>query len=288
MYPVIRSFKNYLYQVGYTETVQQMLPACVGEFLEQQQITDISCVDQQQVRSFYAWLQERPLKKRVGMLSDMMIHQYVYALRTFFNWAEVTDQLDYNPVSGMRFKRPVKQTRHPLPVEAIKELFRVAVTLKEIALLHLFYSCGLRRSEGEALNSRDIHFREQLLYVRAGKGARRRVIPLTEKVASDLEQYYLQDRCGSVTRKVKDEDAFLLNRLGGRLRGDGYLRLLRALTQRAGISGEITLHHLRHSIATHLLASGMSMEYVRDFLGHRYLESTQVYAKPLPEQLKLL
>lgn len=288
MHSLINQFKDYLYQVGYGEGTRQMLPACVREFLEQQQITDISYVEQQQVRSFYEWLQVRPLKRGAGALSEMMIQHYMYGLKTFFSWAEVMGLIDYNPISGMKFRRPTQNVRQPLSVEEIQQLFKAAITVKERAVLHLFYSCGLRRSEGEALNINDIHFREQLLYVREGKGARRRVVPLTARVVADMEAYYLQDRCGSSARKVTDEEAFMLNRYGTRLRGVGYLKILNRLKERSGMDIAITLHHLRHSIATHLLQGGMGLEYVRDFLGHLCLESTQIYAKLATEQLKLL
>ena len=66
------------------------------------------------------------------------------------------------------------------------------------------------------------------------------------------------------------------------------MTLFKALAGRAGLSPEITLHHLRHSIATHLLQSGMRLEQVRDFLGHSFLETTQLYARPSAEQLTLL
>lgn len=288
MLALIQLFKEYLYQVGYSESTQKMLPALVTEFIRQQHITDISFIEQQQVRSFYEYLQTRPLQKRSGALSEMMISHYVYALRTFFTWAEVTGQADYNPISGLKFKKPNQNPRQPLTTTEIKQLFEAATTLKQTAILHIFYSCGLRRSEGEQLNISDIHFKDQLLYVREGKGAKRRVIPLTEKVTADLEAYYLQDRCNSKAKRVKDEEAFLLNRIGNRMAGDQCNKLLQQLTDKAGLKKEVTLHHLRHSIATHLLQGGMPMEQVRDFLGHYFLESTQVYAKPAAEQLKLL
>jgi len=285
---IIQSFKSFLYQVGYSEGTQKMLPACVNEFVEHQQITDISYVEQEKVKGFYEYLQTRPLKKRSGALSEMMIQHYVYALKTFFTWLEITEQIDYNPISGMKFKRARQNAREPLTTEEIQQLFTTATTLKETALLHIFYSCGLRRSEGEALNINDVHFKNQLLYVREGKGAKRRVVPITERVSNDLESYYLNERTSSIIKKVKDEDAFILNNAGNRMRGDGYIKLLKQLTGKAALQKEITLHHLRHSIATHLLHSGMSMEYVRDFLGHSFLETTQLYAKPKAEQLKLL
>ena len=111
----------------------------------------------------------------------MMISHYVYALRTFFTWLEVTEGLDYNPISGLKFRRPRQNVREPLTTEEVQALFTAATTLKQRALLHLFYSCGLRRSEGEALNKADVHFRDGLLYVREGKGAKRRVIPMPQK-----------------------------------------------------------------------------------------------------------
>jgi integrase/recombinase XerD len=288
MTSLIDDFTAWLYQLGYSEGIRRMLPACASEFLQHEQITNIRWIEPDQVRAFYSWLQQRPLKRRSGALSEMMIHHYVYALKTFFTWLELTEQISVNPISGMAFKRPRQNTRHPLSTEEIGQLFAAATGWKETTLLHLFYSCGLRRSEGEALNTTDVRFREQLLYVRAGKGAKRRVVPMPAAVAADLETYWLQERCGQTARKVKDEDAFMLNRVGGRMSGAAYNILFKALASRAGLSGAITLHHLRHSIATHLLQGGMRLEQVRDFFGHYFLETTQLYARPSAEQLSLL
>lgn len=285
---IINQFKNYLQNVGYSDTIIKMLPVLVKEFIQHQNITDISFIEQEKVKLFLDYLQTRPLKKRSGALSESMISQYVYAMKTFFSWCEVTEQIDYNPISGMKFKRPKQNIREPLSLEEITQLFTATENLKQQTILHLFYSCGLRRSEGEALNINDIHFKQQLLYVREGKGTKRRVIPITAKVTAALEEYYLQERCSNVSQKVKDTEAFILNNIGNRMRGDGFIKLLKQITEKAVLQKEITLHHLRHSIATHLLQGGMSMEYVRDFLGHHFLETTQIYAKPKAEQLKLL
>jgi integrase/recombinase XerD len=120
------------------------------------------------------------------------------------------------------------------------------------------------------------------LYVRDGKGAKRRVIPLNQTVKNDLENY-----CKKY-RKDKNCEAFMLSRIKHRMSGDSYNRTLKQLLQRTEINKEITLHHLRHSIATHLLENGMSIEFVRDFLGHSHLETTQIYAKVKNYQLQKL
>lgn len=286
----IQSFGDWLYQLGYSAGTQQVLPALVTEFITQQQLTDIRQVEQEQVKAFYQYLQTRPLKRRRGggALSEAMIYHYVYGLKTFFSWAEITGQLDYNPVSGLKFKRPQINQRQPLPIAAIQELFGACCTQQETAVLQVFYSCGLRRSEGEALNTRDVHYRERLLYVRAGKGAKRRVVPMPVAVSSALERYYLEERCAKRCKRAADQEAFFLNRVGSRMRGDQFNRLLKRLLARTTVPPDTTLHHLRHSIATHLLQGGMGMEWVRDFLGHTWLETTQVYAKPTPAQLQRL
>jgi site-specific recombinase XerD len=285
MISLIASFNAWLCQVGYSESTRNMLPACVREFLQQQRVTDIQCVEPGHIRDFYTWLPTRPLKRRSGALSDRMIHHYAYALRTFFSWLEVTGQIHYNPISGLVFGQPAPGGREPLSRQDVNLLFEATTSRKETALLHLFYSCGLRRSEGEALNRLDVRCKEQLLYVRAGKGAKRRVVPMTAAVAGDLEAYWLQERCGYSTKNVNDPEAFMLNKMGNRMSGSGYNDLFKVLAGRAGLSSAITLHHLRHSIATHLLQSGMELEQVRDFLGHCFLETTQLYARPSAEQL---
>lgn len=246
-------------------------------------------MQQAQVKDFNTWLHERPLRRGIGGgLSDSMVYSYMHALRTFFSWLELTEQLDYNPISGITFNRILGNTRQPLSKKEIEQLFAAATTLKQVAVLHLFYSCGLRRSEGETLNTSDIHYKKRLLYVRAGKGAKRRVVPITDKVAMDLEAYYLQDRCSGQVKRVQDEEAYMLNSNGNRMQGKQYNELVKVLVGKAGLPDEISLHHLRHSIATHLLQRGMSMEKVQLFLGHSCIDTTRIYAKPDTTQLTAL
>jgi integrase/recombinase XerD len=284
MYQIVGSFKSYLSVLGYSSGTQSMLPACIRDFLEHGQYSSIGEIRPADISMFYEWLHERPLKRGEGALSEMMIGHYVYALKVFFSWQLETGGITTNPVSVLKFKSPGYVPREPLTVAQIQTLFAVAVTCREHALLHLFYSCGLRRSEAVRLRLSDVHFRQRLLYVRSGKGDRRRVIPLTDRVAVILEQYILQER----GKARYTGTAFMLNSKGRAMSGDSYVTLLKSLLRKAGMCKGISPHYLRHSIATHLLQSGMSMEYVRDFLGHKCLESTQIYARPGAHQLQAL
>ena len=129
--------------------------------------------------------------------------------------------------------------------------------------------------EAVALNVGDVDYRAGLLYVRRGKGRKRRVVPLSEQVGTGLKIYQVRQRWPYVTDR--SGPAFLLNNHGTRLRGNTAGYYLKRLVKRAGLSGRITPHVLRHSIATHLLLGGMPVERVRDFLGHDHLETTQLY-----------
>jgi integrase/recombinase XerD len=209
----------------------------------------------------------------------------MYCLKLFFSWLEQTHQITYNPISNIQFKRPKANTRQPLSQHQIKQLFDATQNLQEKTILHLCYSCGLRRSEAVNLNLIDIDFGNNVLYVRNGKGAKRRVIPINKIVKNDLENYVKE------YRKDKDLEPFMLGGIKHRISGDSLNKTLKAIIENSEIShltSQISLHHLRHSIATHLLENGMSIEFVRDFLGHSHLETTQIYAKVRSYQIKKL
>jgi integrase/recombinase XerD len=233
-------------------------------------------------------LKERPNKRRAGGLSESYINHHIYALKLFFQWQLNNGLRSECPISSLEFKAPTSQPREILTQEEIKLLFEATATLKERAVIALFYGCGIRRSEGEKLNLKDIHFRSNMLYVREGKGTKRRAVPLSPRVKKELWNYATKERFNkesACTERSRSEAAFICNKVGTRMTGLSYSRLLKKMLERAEIKKEITLHCLRHSIATHLLESGLSVEYVRDFLGHKHLESTQIYTRVKSKQL---
>jgi integrase/recombinase XerD len=282
-----QEFKAHLSWLGYSENSQSMLPRCVREFLSFTENKPIREIHKEDILNFYEYLEERPNRQSPGGLSSKMIGHYIYALRLFFEYLEQSGEIIANPISSLTFERPESRPREILTREEIHALYETTETLKEKAVIHLFYGCGLRKSEGTRLNIKDIHFRNRILYVREGKGSKRRAVPMTEKICEDLKNYYHHER-GKYLKREKETEALIINRRGKRMQGKSYSSLLKQLIQKAGIQKGISLHSLRHSIASHLLESGMSMEYVRDFLGHKHLETTQLYTRVNHQQLKEL
>ena len=292
---LLTDFSAFLKATGYGKSTVKMLSGCLLSFLAfvnfpknplenslQHSLEGI--FTEKDITLFYEHCKERKNKRKNGILSASYVYHHIYSLKVFFCWLQETTQISVNPMSGLHFEASVHNMRSPLSQKQIALLFENALDSKETALLHLFYSCGLRRSEGEKLNKKDIHFSKNLLYVRCGKGAKRRVIPLTDRVKVALE-------ASLEMNKDIDNEAFMCNKRGTRMNGNQYNNLFKKILKRLVVGGEddtlasVSLHHLRHSIATHLLENGLSVLFVRDFLGHKHLEATQIYAKVSNEQL---
>lgn len=284
-YSITQKFKQYLQQLGYSKSTINMLPACVTAFLSYNNIQTPKHIQTQHINNFYEYLQQRKHQRKATTLSQTYIHHNIYAIKVFLKWLEQTHQINQNPISNLKFKQPQSNTREPLTTQQIQQLFNAAQTLQQTTILHLFYSCGLRRNEAENLNLNDIHFTQNLLYVREGKGAKRRVIPITEKVKTDIQNYCNKER---KPNKSNTCEALMYNTKGNRMKGDSYNKVLKKLLIINHLSLNISLHHLRHSIATHLLQNGLSVEYVKEFLGHSQLETTQIYTKVFKHQLQKL
>jgi integrase/recombinase XerD len=276
----LSEFRSHLERIGYHPNTQKSMHSSLQEFfywLERQGIHQIEAITAKQIRKHYEYLNERPNQTRPGNLSESMVHGHLWSIKTFFNYQQSIGKITINPFSILTFPKVEHKQREVLSIEEVKELYAACETMRDQAMLGLFYGCGMRRAEAMQLNISDIHFKSGLLYVRSGKGKKRRVIPLTEQVITDLKNYYLYERSFYSNHNHIGEQAFILHQQGGRMRD--YWKRLKYLIKKAGLPKQISLHHLRHSIATHLLESGLSIEQVRDFLGHAHLESTQIYTR---------
>ncbi len=150
-----------------------------------------------------------------------------------------------------------------------------AFGLRDRAMLSVYYGCGLRRNEGAGLRLEDVTLSQGMLYVRKAKNYRERYVPMSARVISDLREYLLGGR--PQLQNTLSGDHFFLSYAGKPLGGQSLGNRFTQLKKCAGIESPGSLHSLRHSIATHLLHRGMALEQIARFLGHRSLESTQIY-----------
>ena len=163
-----------------------------------------------------------------------------------------------------------------------------AVLLRDIAVLELLYSSGLRVSELVALDRSGIDHHHRTVRVR-GKGDKERIVPVGIPALEAVQRWeaegrpVLRENAGETARPG---EALFLGVRGGRL-GD---RAVRTLVDRhaseAGITRHISPHTLRHSAATHLVEGGADLRSVQDFLGHSSLATTQIYTHVSAERLR--
>ncbi len=150
---------------------------------------------------------------------------------------------------------------------------------RNVALLELMYSSGLRRSEVTGLKIADVDFFNGLVKV-LGKGRKERLVPVTQTALQALKDYL-------ATRKnPQPQETLFLNKNGTPLTGDGLAFIFKNTAIASHLARRVTPHSLRHSFATHLLGHGCDLRSLQEMLGHKSLSTTQVYTHVSLEQLK--
>ncbi|HRJ37047.1 MAG TPA: tyrosine-type recombinase/integrase [Flavobacteriales bacterium] len=173
-------------------------------------------------------------------------------------------------------------SRNVVTLAEIRLLFNACADKRERALLSIAYGCGLRRTEIVRLNREDVDLTEGILTVREGKFGKTRTVPLSDFVLKDLREYVIQER-PKLLEFGEGTQSFFVNNQGNRMQGLAMLTYLKKIIDRTKDQKlkqkGITLHCLRHSIATHLLDNGAEMEFVQRMLGHTMIDTTHIYSK---------
>ena len=293
-----QQFYEYLLRLGYHPKSSRSRYNYITEFLhwlEKKGAQEITKITSHQINEYYTYLSNRPSLNRGTTLSEKTRHSHMRNVRDLFKMLQNEEQIKVNPCGVLNFPYPQHRSeRTVLSQEEIHQLYEVCETYQERAILSLAYGCGLRVGELEKCNIEDIKLKEKILIVPQGKGLKRRVVPMSSGVVKDLSDYYYLEREGLISgRDYKPGlKAFMLHSRGGRMNKWTYNKYLKRLLKRTNNktmqNKGITIHSLRHSIATHLIEQGVKVEQVRIFLGHSQLETTQIYTHISQEQLSKL
>lgn len=285
----VTNFKEWLDILGYAETTVYYLPNHLKEFfhyLEQKNINNINYITAETIKNYYQQLQQRSNTKTSGALSKSYLNKHQQALKKF------KEYLQNHNHKGIQIHlksetNPTEERLNILTISEVKELFEATefshtesrFKLRDKAILTILYSCGLRRNEAVHLDTSDILFDKERVYVRKGKNYKERFVPINRKNAEILEDYIYESRPEFYQSNLSE--ALFINKNGTRLQGMSYANRLKAIVKatnnKAIQNKQITLHTLRHSIATHLLQYNVDLESIKTFLGHSSLESTQIY-----------
>lgn len=308
-----KSYKEYLQVLGYADDTVLTWSIHVIEFLhylEQKNVQQITSLKTTHINNFIEYIKRRANKHDTSIaLSSSSINKIINAVNVFIRFLNSTGKYIVE-TTAERAENNITD-RIILTVDEVKKIYEatflpqrqstIAMGQRDRAIIAVFYGCGLRRSEGKQLNITDIDLQKRLLFVRNGKGRKQRYVPIAARHLQDIKDYlqegrewflyehnakemWQSKRHGKLSEKkeYRDDVAFFISQQG--IRMNEFYQRLEQMKQRAEINKNVTLHGLRHSIATHLLQSGMDIEDIAKFLGHASLASTQIYTHIINEQ----
>lgn len=257
-------------------------------WLEKQNVYHIKLLTNKHIKNYFEYLQLRPNKKLKGGLSISHLNSNFIAIDKLMECLHQIGMENAPNPTNFRLDKDIQQSIYniqPFTQEEIKELqAEIPNTYQHLNFLHretkqeqlklifaLCYACGLRRAESCNLTINDIDFDKRIVFVKQGKNYKDRIIPMNDSIYKALQHYIYNFRN---LQKTNHKRLFI----------HGYLALSRSLKHLQQTCNNetiknkrFTLHILRHSIATHLLQNGMSIESIARFLGHNTLDSTQIY-----------
>jgi integrase/recombinase XerC len=245
-------------------------------------------VDRLAMRGFMGHLARRGLSKR-------SIARSLSAVRSFYRFMHRNEMVEANPARGVSSPKLEKYLPAYLDRAQIDLLFQMAevrawegrfVDVRNLAILELFYSTGMRLSELAGINRIDIDLLSQQVKVR-GKGRKERIIPVGDHAVLALRNY--EAKRDELTRALGgkvDRVAFFLGRTGKRIGVRAVQSAVGAFLTQIDEEAGLSVHSLRHTFATHLLDAGADLRAVQELLGHASISTTQIYTHTSVERLK--
>lgn len=245
-------------------------------------------VDRLAVRGFLAHLTRRGISKR-------SIARALSAVRSLYRYLHLVEIVDANPARAVGTPRRERYLPKYLDRGQAERLFAAAesaaasgryAAIRDLAMLELFYSTGMRLSELRGLNHADLDLLSQMVKVR-GKGRKERIVPVGDHAVRALRTY---DGAREIVVRAAgssaDRLAVFLNARGQRLSVRGVQTVITRLLAGVGEDAGLSVHSLRHTFATHMLDAGADLRAVQELLGHASVGTTQIYTHTSVDRLK--
>lgn len=211
------------------------------------------------------------------------------SLRTFFRFCLRERILPRDPSEAIELPKLWKRLPEDLAPSEVERLLEAEegdslLSIRNRAILELFYATGARVSEISHLCEGDVDLVAQTVRFQ-GKGGKERMVPLGRAACEALAIYAQNVRplLDKFSRRDEDEKVqkrggwFFLSRSGKRLDRENIFRIVKHAARKAGLEKRVYPHILRHSFATHLLEGGANLRVVQQLLGHVDLSTTEIY-----------
>ena len=204
----------------------------------------------------------------------------ISSMRSFFKYLMIEKIIDNNPSELLENPKTGKKLPEFLTIDEIDLMVSQIDRSKSdgernIAIIEVLYGCGLRVTELIELKISEIYWKEGFIRI-IGKGNKERLVPLG-KIASKHLKIYLDEI--RVHQKIDNQfvDHVFINKNGKKLSRVMIFKIIKKLTEKAGIQKNVSPHTLRHSFATHLVEGGADLRAVQEMLGHQSITTTEIY-----------
>jgi integrase/recombinase XerD len=272
---LLLSFREWLQLLNYSPLSIPCLTRTLRDFFVYQEAIGKLSLEQLVAMDANGFIE---LLQAKGIYSSGHINKQIQALKLLSKYLRETKRSD----TGFNLTRLEERRSKPvwLTKDEVQQLYdaipETILGIRDRAMLAVYYGCGLRLNEGIGLEINDINQSSKVLHVRKGKHYKERLIPIADKNMEELKLYMDYAR-PQMLQERKTEALFIRAQNGYPLDRQGMYVRIKQLARKAGIKKRVGTHTLRHSIATHLLQSGMKLERIQQFLGHADLDSTQIY-----------
>lgn len=227
------------------------------------------------INGYVSYMKDQPY-------ASSSVARKVAAVKSFFNYLQANQIVQENPtldIDSPKVKKRLPKTLSSKEVDALLEAptnKKTPKNLRDMALLNMLYSTGMRVTEVVSLRLEDIDLENNVLYC-PGKDDQVRELPFDQNTRDILANYIEEGRPFLV--KDKDENAMFLNHRGQQLTRQGLWLIIKAYAKEANLSVAVTPHTLRHSFAAHKLDGGSDLQEVQKLLGHANISTTQIYTQ---------
>ena len=234
------------------------------------------------IRSYIRYLNDKAM-------SANSIKRAISSIRTYYNFLSAEGKMKDNPAQLLDTPKVPQKLPNVLTIQEIDMILSIIpnnkpMSLRDLAIFEMMYSCGLRVTELCDFKTTDILWDSEMIRVQ-GKGDKQRFIPVGP-IAHDNLNNYLNNERPSLADKNHNVSEVFLSKNGLKLTRMMIWVLLKKWTEASGLEKEVSPHTLRHSFATHLLEGGADLRSVQEMLGHTDIATTQIYTHLDKEHLK--
>ena len=272
-------FYKYLEDKGYSLNTINSYKKDLNQFVLFTKDIDINKIDYNFIRNYLQFLYNQKY-------SSKTVSRHISSLKSFFKYLVKMGKIKENPCVLISSPKLEKKLPNYLNYNDLEVLFSIpdkndVLGLRNLLILELLYSCGVRVSELVNIKLKDIDFNNKRILI-LGKGNKERYV-LYGHICSDLLNEYLTK---SYSKLNKNSEYLLLNKFGNKITDRAIRMIIDDIVKKSSLKLNISPHTLRHTFATHLLNEGADLKVVQELLGHENISTTGIYMHVSNEHLR--